>query len=218
MSEIDDDPYWQQILPGGQLILSPGESPCDLHLQLHTEQEEYEDASELGLELSARRGERVYVHCKPCVLVPRITLTVAFREESLPVYSDLTTSNEEPEEMTDLTGQVLGSQVEGMDRQVIGQLQAWYYPADRVIVFWECDLFHGFSQSSPVDPARDTVLMTLWERFEQHLWASFAEARLMITPAWEPEYEQKAWEAFLEQRGFNSDEKLDRAFSKLRAN
>ncbi len=84
---------------------------------------------ELRLRLSARRGERIYVHAKPCILVPRITLTVAFREEAIPVYSDLRAGHREDGRMVDTTGEVIGSQVEGMERRVIGQMQAWYYPS-----------------------------------------------------------------------------------------
>lgn len=95
------------------------------------EQEEYDDllSPELGLRLSARRGERIYVHAKPCILVPRITLTVAFREEAIPVYSDLRAGHREDGRMVDTTGEVIGSQVEGMERRVIGQMKAWYYPS-----------------------------------------------------------------------------------------
>jgi hypothetical protein len=111
MSALSTDPYWQQLLSCGQIILSPDDQPRDLYLHLHTEREEYDDPNELGLQLSARHGERIYLHCKPCVLVPRIMLTVAFREELLPIHSDLK-ADEEDEKMLDLTGEVFGSQVE----------------------------------------------------------------------------------------------------------
>lgn len=217
MSAISTDPYWQQLLPCGQIALSLTDQPRDLYLQLHTEKEEYEAPSELGLQLSARRGERIYVHCKPCIFAPRITLAVAFRQELLPVHSDLRADGEKDEKMVDTTGEVIGSQVEGMDRHTVGQLQAWYYPADQVIVFWECDVFHGFYKRAPINPSQDAALIALWERFEQYLWATFMDARLIVTPAWEPEYKLEAWEAFLQQRGYNIDQQLDRAFSKLRA-
>jgi hypothetical protein len=197
--------------------LSPEEKPHDLYFQLHTEKEEYENPGELGLQLSAQRGERIYVHCKPCIMVPHLTLTVAFRQESIPVYSDFRVDDEENEKMIDTTGKVINSEVEGIDRRVIGQLQAWHYPEDQVIIFWECDVFRSFYQVSPIDPSQDAVLITLWERFEQHLWKTFSNALLMITPAWDPEHEKEMWKAFLEQRGYKPDQRLDRAFSKCRA-
>jgi hypothetical protein len=217
MPDTSSDPYWQQTLLCGQITLSPADQPRDVYLQLHTENEEYDDPIELDLKLSAQRGERIYIHCKPCVLVPRILLTVAFRQELLPVHSDLRADEEVHEMMIDPTGELIGSRVEGMDRQGIGQLQAWYYPADQLIVFWECDLFRGFYQTTSDDPSQDAVLTMLWERFEQHLWEVFDDARLMITPSWEPKYKQEAWEVFLRQRGYTPDQQLKRAFSKLRA-
>jgi hypothetical protein len=186
MSAPSTDPYWQQTLPCGQVILSLADEPRDLYLQLHTEEEEYDGPVELGLRLSAPRGERVYLHCKPCVLVPRITPTVAFHEELLPVHSDIRADGDEDDVIADLTGEIIGSRVEGTESRVIGQLQAWYYPADRLIVFWECDLFRSFYRTTSDDPSQDAVLVMLWERFEQLLWAAFGDARLMITPAWEP--------------------------------
>ena len=59
----------------------------------------------------------------PCVLVPRITLTVAFREQAIPVYSDLRAGDEEDESIVDATGEVIDSRVEGTGRRVIGQMQ-----------------------------------------------------------------------------------------------
>jgi hypothetical protein len=71
--------------------------------------------------ITTLKWTRQYIHCKPFVLVPDITLTIG-------LYQQPTTEG--------AIGEVLEAR-ERKHREVeIGQAQAWYYPADTTIVLW----------------------------------------------------------------------------------
>ena len=154
-----------------------------VRLKLHQSEERIRDHEEL-LPLEHKSGPRLYVHAKPYVLEPAITLTVGL----------CPTSTE-----TGAVGEVVGSEWEGMRHREVGQAQAWYYPLDRLLMLWECYLFDSYRQT---DPVHDPALHAVWQGFEAELLRRFPEAERMATPAWEDIYERPAWQTFLAQQGF----------------
>jgi hypothetical protein len=80
-NETSND-YWQQFELAGEISFPPSDHTHELFLKVHTSSEIYESEVELGFDLSELRGERIYVHCRPCILEPRIMLTVALTSEA----------------------------------------------------------------------------------------------------------------------------------------
>lgn len=62
-----------------------------------------------------------------------------------------------------ILGKTIGSRIEGLRHEDIGNAQAWYYPQDNVLVLWECFLSE-FARDVPL--LRDTNMANLWTGFE----------------------------------------------------
>ncbi len=156
------DEYWTDDLSLGEVAL-PREISV-VRLRWHQSEERIRDHEEL-LPLEHKTGPRFYIHARPYVLEPAITLTVG-------LYP---TSTE-----TGAVGEVVGSEWEGMRHREVGQAQAWYYPLDRLLVLWECYLFDAWCRD---DPVGDPALADLWHGFEGELRRRFPEAERVATPA-----------------------------------
>ena len=98
-----------------------------------------------------------------------------------------------------LPTEVLSSDWVGMRQREIGQAQAWFYPADKLLILWECFLEDRFRQE---DPLHDPALATIWTGFERTLLARFPGTQRIATPSWEDLYERPAWQQFLGDQGF----------------
>jgi hypothetical protein len=203
------DGYWQRFERAGEISFPPGDDPHELYLEIHTGSERYQRRAEaeLGIELAESQGERTYVHARPYILLPCITSSVTYTEES--GFTD----RAGPGAWRRPVGWVIASQAGGPQRQVVGNAQAWFYPADQILVLWECEVFHIYG-TAPDDPAEDRVLITAWEGFERMLLREFADARRIVTPGWEPRYTNEQWEAFLRNRGYVSWAGSQRSFVK----
>ena len=118
---IAEEPYWQQLVPVGEISLHPRDGERTLYLQVHTSDEKYsnEMERELGLRLSAPRGTRTYVHAQPRILVPRILLTVALSEEV-----DTADAPHLARQWGEPVGEVVHSEVDGIERRQMGNAQA----------------------------------------------------------------------------------------------
>ncbi len=173
------DPYWTDDAEIGIARLE-GE-PYGIRLKLHESRERYIESREI-VEV-ARRGERVYYQARPYVLLPEITLTVGLTHP----------------EVSGRIGEVLSGEYTGVRPLEIGNAQAWYYVEDRTLVLWECLLEDRYRQE---EPSGDEALRVLWEGFERFLLGHALEARRIVTPNWEPLYEQRAWQGFLGERGY----------------
>ena len=177
----EPDPYWQDDVAVGEGRFSRGET-YSIRLRLHTATERFHRHQEL-IPLAQSSGERVYVHAKPYILVPDITLTVGLYDHP----SD-----------TGAIGEVSRSDWTGMHHEEVGQMQAWFYPADALVLLWECfseDRYRGN------DPTTDPTLATLWTGFAAWLLARFPTARRLVT-TWEPLYDRPRWQAFLTSQGY----------------
>ena len=184
MSRIEQgpDPYWQDDAAIDEVRLFRGEA-YTVRMRLHTSTERYAGRREI-VPLSQPAGERVYVHGKPYILVPDITLTVRLHEQPDPVGA---------------IGQVAGSDWTGMRHEEIGQAQAWFYAADRLVVLWEC--FPEARYRASDDPLADTTLAALWTGFEAWLRQRFPGAQQLVT-TYEDLYDRELWRRFLADRGY----------------
>ena len=181
--EVEQGSYWTDDVLLGEIAL-PQETSL-VRLRLHESEETYHGRNIAELvRLSQPTGTRRYAHARPYVLEPDITLTVGF----FPTPRD-----------TGAVGEVVDSAWEGMRHVDIGQAQAWYYPADRLLVVWECYLYDRWRAA---DPLRDGALAAVWDGFERRLLTHFPQAARIATPSWEDIYARPAWQAFLAQRGY----------------
>jgi hypothetical protein len=192
MSEHEDEPYWQDDRLIGEARIH-GEQ-ASIRLRVHLAQEDYYGRDEL-IRLRHPTGTRTYVHGRPYVLVPDITLTMATYPQP---------------QANGAVGEVLSSEWEAMRHLEVGNAQAWYYPQDRVVMLWECFLFEHHIQSNPT---ADPTLTALWSGFEGLLQDYFPHARRIVTPSWEDIYDRDLWQGFLAQRGYRPTRR--RIFAKL---
>lgn len=175
-----ETPYWHADEALGEAVL--GRSTQTIRLKLHQSEERFRRHDEI-IPLSQPSGTRTYVHAKPYILVPDIRMTVGFYPTPEP-YGAI--------------GKVLSTEQRGQRAVEIGQAQAWYYPADRVVMLWECYLFDAHRQP---DPLQDSALATLWTGFERTLLGRLPQAQWLVT-TWEDTYERSAWQFFLSRRGY----------------
>lgn len=182
--EHDERPYWQEDMVIGETPIQ-GER-YTVRMRLHSSTERFGSSRSEIVPLAPDTRERTYVHGRPYILVPDITLTVG-------LYPTPAT--------TGAVGKVVGSAWEGMRHLEIGNAQAWYYPADRLLVRWEC---YSEDRYRADDPQADELLAVLWTGFEQLLIERCPEARRLVT-TWEDLYPRHAWQAFLEAQGYRRD-------------
>jgi len=114
------------------------QKPQRVHGRFHISSERYFDGSHEIIPLTARHGQRTYIMMHPYVLEPKLTLTIGLYSNPKH-YAD----QESP------IGETIGTpQVEGFREAQVGSAQAWYYPADKTIVLWEC-FFDGRFHKHP---------------------------------------------------------------------
>jgi hypothetical protein len=99
-------------------------------------------------------------------------------------------------------GEVIGSQrTTGFREVAVGSAQAWYYPADKMIVLWEC-FFDSRFHKHPF--ATDTNMQQLWQAFERYLMHKFPQASTLTTPFNDPIAESiDEYQAFLKSLGYS---------------
>ncbi len=180
--EAECDPYWQEDVALGESQFFRGDRST-IRMRLHMATERASRQHEI-VPLSDAVRERTYVHGKPYILVPDITLTVGLYPRT---------------DAAGAIGAVRGADWTGMRHEDIGQAQAWHYPADQLTVLWECFAEGRYRRDD--DPRRDATQQTLWTRFESWLTRRFPETRQLVT-TWEDLFDRSAWQAFLEERGF----------------
>jgi hypothetical protein len=174
----DTDPYWTH-----NLILGEGD------VEGHRSEETYEDSIENLFPISARRGNRTYFHAKPYILIPRMTLTVGLTR---------------PKVDSDEIGRVIGSDVTHLQEREIGNAQAWYYPADKALVLWECYLLEPFRQQ---DPRTDQLHATVWQGFEKVLLEELPDTAKVYT-TYETVYERPVFKTFLRKMQYRPVDKV----------
>jgi hypothetical protein len=88
---------------------------------------------------------------------------------------------------------------ESLREVAIGQAQAHYYPADRIITIWE--LFTEVRWRPQDDPREDLLLRGLWLHYERLLTTRFPTAT-RIGALWETDYDAEHWAGFLGALGY----------------
>jgi hypothetical protein len=173
---IEDDAYWSHDLVLGEARV--GDELSLVRGKVHVSDEAYRDQHTL-FPLTHAQGERTYVQAWSYILEPTTTLTVDL------IPSPTTAS---------AIGEVTDAAWTGLQPRRLGTAQAWAYPADRLLVLWECVLDDWVRQDSPLT---DPVLTTVWTGFERVLIRWFPGAERIATPSWEDLYERPAWQQFL---------------------
>src|SRR3712207_3260948 len=95
-------------------------------------------------------------------------------------------------------GNVLNTDVTKLKPLEIGNAQAWYYPAEKALVLWECFLEEPYSQQDILD---DHLQTTVWTNFERVLLEQVPDTTRIYT-TYEPIYERPVYEAFLTAQGY----------------
>jgi len=182
-----EDPYYtlDTSLFDGQFRYFGG-SPVQVRGKVHLSEEQYHlRSAEREIEpITTLRGRRTYVHMKPFVLIPDITLTIGLYQEPGPGGA---------------IGEVLGARERKMREVEIGQAQAWYYQQDQVLIVWECFL-HDFVRDAPL--LDDANMRTLWEGFTTFLHRQFPALRQIATLAHDPLFSNEEYHAFLTRLGY----------------
>jgi hypothetical protein len=182
----DPDPFWTHNLILGEGDIDGHKSLIRLHM--HRSEERYEHTIDELFPFSTRRGNRSYFLAKPYILIPRMTLTFGLTR---------------PKADSDEIGRVIGSDVTKLQEREIGNAQAWYYPAEKALVLWECFLEQPYRQE---DPRKDALLITVWQEFEKTLLKELPDTARVYT-TYEPIYDRKVYKAFLTKQGYRPIEK-----------
>jgi hypothetical protein len=171
----DTDPYWTHNPVIGEGDVQGQKSLLRLHLH-RSEERAYH--SESLFPIAVKRGDtKIYFHTKPYILIPRMAFTVGLTR---------------PKADSDEIGRVIGSDVTKLKELEIGNAQAWYYPAEKALVLWEC---YPYEQFAKEDPRIDPLLATLWQGFEKLLLKELPKTTRIYTE-YEPIYENQAYQTF----------------------
>ena len=187
-----EDEFWTERLPFFTAQFTTYyQEPQQVHGRFHTKDEQYTPWRREIIPLSARRGERTYVMMQPYVLQPELTFTAR-------VYNTPKRYADQESAIGEVTGR---TQMQGFREFQVGNAQAWYYPADKVIVLWECFLYDDF-RKHPL--SEDNNMLNLWKGFEQWLLKQFPEASTVATTTHDPIAETIAeYQAFLKSLGYS---------------
>lgn len=206
-----EPPYWTHdtsLFTGS--FRSFGSEPVLVRGKLHFADEPYRK-SDVDLEivpLAHKQGMSTYVNLRAYVHVPDITLTVELYPATVRRI------------VPDVIGEVAGvTEKPKMKDQDIGDGQAWYYPADRTIVLWECNLYEHFRKKNladrePIPLPEDPNMRGLWTGFEQFLTTQFPDAVQIATTYSDPAYPTEQYQEFLAALGYSAHPTAKAAWSK----
>lgn len=199
----DDDDHWQHDTPlfVGTFSYYRME-PRMVQGKIHLSEETYVDVSrEIVPIRQTRRGQRVYINMRPYILEPELFMTVGLYPKPKH-YAD----------QDDAIGEVLKTDVKGMRQRQVGNSQAWYYPAEKTIMLWECFLESSFRRHPLSD---DPHMLKLWQSFEQWLSKQFPDATRIATTFNDPiAHTREEYQAFLRTLGYQPSSTAQAAFEK----
>jgi hypothetical protein len=202
-------PYWTHdtsLFTGSFYFFGRGE-PVLVRGKLHLAESPY-SKTDLDLDIipiSQKRGVSTYIHLKAYVLVPDITLTIGLYPEpkqyadQMPAIGEVIASHEAPK----------------MREHEIGNGQAWYYPADRLIELWECDFFPPYREA-PIHEDRN--MAGLWTGFEKFLSSQFPQAEQIATTYADFQHDTGKYQQFLIAMGYQPHPTVKAAWSKAITN
>ena len=158
--------------------------------RFHTSVEQYTDSKKEIIPIKEKKGKRTYVMMQPYVHEPNLTFTIGLYDKPKQ-YADQDSS----------IGEVIGSKREGFKEVKVGNAQAWYYPADKTIVLWEC-FFNERFMKHPLPT--DANMQNLWKGFEHWLIKKFPKAQTVATPFNDPIAESiEEYQLFLKKLGYS---------------
>lgn len=186
MKRVPDE-YWTEE---GQLCTgtfrSYHDKPRPVWAQMHVSEGTYsfERKEQAITPVTHLRGTRTYVHAQVFTWEPNVFFTVGLLSRLAPDGS---------------IGQVVGTEQRGQRRQELGKAQAWYYPADDLIMLWEC-FYNGFYRDAPL--LEDANMAALWQGLEPWLAERFPEAQRIATIFRDPLFETSEYQTFLRRLGY----------------
>lgn len=189
------DPYWQhdQVIGSGTFF---GQlTPVRLKAHLYTEQ--YFEPPQINW-FGQSQGERTYIFMRPYLVIPS-TLPAPRRSPSDASEADL--------------DDLFGLNDSRIIERALGTASATYYPALRGLLVWQ---FHLMPPFRPVDPAQDPTYQALWAGMEDTLLQLLPHTQFLVTPGWDPQYDQDTWERFLVAVGYLPHLMHERLFMKSR--
>jgi hypothetical protein len=160
--------------------------------RFHISEEQFSASKHEIIPIKEKAGKRSYVMMQPYVLEPILTLSVGLFNKPKD-YADQDSA----------IGKTIGQpKQEGFREVQVGNAQAWYYPADKTIVLWEC-FFDGRFSKHPF--SEDTNMQNLWKGFEHWLLQQFPQATTLVTPFNDPIAESiYEHQSFLKMLGYSS--------------
>ncbi|MHB8645468.1 MAG: hypothetical protein ACYDAR_06740 [Thermomicrobiales bacterium] len=178
----EEAPYWAAdigLFEGR--FRSTRDEPRIVRARVHTSEETYDQQSDDReiVPLATPRGTRTYVHLQPYLAFPDIRLTVGLSPSPRAAGA---------------IGEVIDAEEVGVRQQPVGKAQAWYYPADRTVVLWECFLESPY-RALPL--TEDGNMRRLWLGVEDFLVTRFPTATRITTPFDDPIAERETYQAFL---------------------
>ena len=183
----DADEYWtEEVQIGAGTFRYYHNEPRPVWARVHVSAGPYifEREEQAITPVTHRRGMRTYVHAQVCTWEPNLFFTVGLLSRPATDGS---------------IGQVVGTEQRGQRRQELGKTQAWYYPADRLIMLWEC-FFNSFYRDVPL--LVDANMTALWQGMERWLTERFPEVQRLVTPFRDPLFSDKDYQAFLRRLGY----------------
>lgn len=153
-------------------------------MQSHVAHEPYGRRHAQLVLLATTAGTASYVHGRPYILVPDLTMTVD--SASLGIEAGA-------------LGRVRTTTWEGLRGQWLGNAQAWYYHEDRTLLVWECYLNEPYQTGAAHE---DANLVTLWQGFERWLLERFPQTQRCVTPTTDPLYPDDDYQRFLTGVGY----------------
>jgi hypothetical protein len=183
---IIEDDFWPERTPlFTAQFPSYYREPQQVHGRFHIGEEHYTSARQEIIPLREKMGQRTYVKMQLYVREPKLTVTIGVYDPPKH-YAD----------QDSVIGKLIGRPtVQGFRERQVGDAQAWYYPADKTIVLWECFFDDRFRQPNL---AEDTNMQTLWGSFEKDLITKFPQAATIATPFNDPiARSREEYQAFL---------------------
>jgi hypothetical protein len=173
------DPNWQHDRALGVATFFGQQHPVRMKARLYTEH--YQEPDQYNW-FHRGEGERTFIFMRPYLQVPP-SKTATRRAHILPHDPAL-------DRLFGLASDEPAPSIE----QALGTASASYYPAVHGLLVWEFHLVYPFR---PKEPALDRTYQTLWQGLEDTLLDLLPGACFLVTPSWDPEYDQDTWERFL---------------------
>lgn len=187
MNRAQDDYWTEEIQVGEGIFRYYHDEPRPVLAQIHVSEGPYTFAAAEReiVPVTTLQGIRTYVQARLFAWEPDLRLTVGLLARPA---------------ADGRIGQVIGTEQRDLRRQELGKAQAWYYPADGLILLWEC-FFNRFYRDAPL--LEDANMVALWQGLERALAERFQEAQRIATPFRDPLFRTEDYQTFLRRLGYS---------------